>query len=102
MNAMNAKMPRHRSTPLAPPAAAAAPQVTVHVARLVLDASATLPGLAGATDLQPQAVAAALQQALGAQLAGQVPAVNRATPLDHLASAVATQVQPTLRQGGPA
>jgi hypothetical protein len=82
-------LPRHRSPA---PTAAPAPQVHLHVQRLLLDP----PGAAGVAAAE---VPAALQAALGAQLAGQQPPVNHATVLDRLAHQIARQVQPALQPG---
>lgn len=83
---MTARHRRPASTPFP------APQVHLHVQRLLLDppAAAGVP----AADLP-----AALQAALSARLAGQQPPVNHPTLLDRLAQHIADQVQPALQPG---
>lgn len=61
---------------------AAAPQVHVHVRRIVLDGAAP-----PAAD-----IGAALQQALEARLHGTLPPANHTTPLDQVAARIAPAV----------
>ncbi len=70
----------------------AAPQVHLHVGRLVVDAAAER-----AIDLP--AFPAALQQALAAHLAGARPAVNHTTPADDFAATVGGHLAASLRRG---
>lgn len=72
----------------------AAPQVHLHVGRLVVDEAAAL-----AIDLP--GFPAALQRALLAHLAGTRPAVNQTTPADDFAAAVGEHLAPSLRRGTP-
>jgi hypothetical protein len=71
-----------------------APQLHLHVARLVLGSSADVGNNSAALSM-------ALRQAVVAQLRGELPAVNQAQLVDHIASAVVPQVRPATARVGP-